>query len=491
MIAKLKARIRSLGHSQSLKARVAKGTIWVGGGNALEQIARLARNMILTRILAPEAFGMMAIVMAVNAAFESFTQIGIKEAVVQNPDGDQTEFLNGAWWLSFFRSVSLYIVVFLVSPLAARFYGQPELTNLMRIAFLSLLFNGLMSANAYLAVKEMKFLKWAFIFHGGGILGVATAVGLGFYLQNVWALIIGFTVEGLARCALSFTICPYMPRWQFDRAYLSSLFKYARGMLGLPILTFIFMRTDVFVIGRLFSFDNLGFYAMASAMAWLPFNFMTMLIGQIMMPAFAERQSDTQLISRWTANATLMIALIGFPGLAFIALNGGAFLAMIYGEPYSAVAFPFTIIFTTALLRTCSVPIASVYLALGLPQMHRLFTGIRAVLIVILIYPAIRWQGLEGAAMAGLTAMIASYGFQLAKLRQVIHLAILPYLNTFLRAILAALPVPIIHFASSWLGTPGGYWSMLPGAVGCIVSYLMIFIAFRGRIQNLRPAAEN
>lgn len=491
MIGKLSTRIRTLGNSRSLKARVAKGTIWIGGGNALEQIARLARNMILTRLLAPEAFGMMAIVMAVNAAFESFTQIGIKEAVVQNPDGDKTAFLNGAWWLSFFRAVSLYIVVFLVSPLAARFYEQPELTNLMRVAFLSLLFNGLMSANAYLAVKRMKFFNWAFIFHGGGILGVATAVGLGFYLQSVWALIIGFTVEGLARCLLSFAVCPYLPRWRFERTYLSSLFKYARGMLGLPILTFIFMRTDVFVIGRFFSFDNLGYYSMAYAMAWLPFNFITMLIGQIMMPAFAERQADKPFVSRWTVHATLLVALLGFPALAFMAINGGAFLAIIYGEPYGSVAVPFAIIFATALLRTCSVPIASVYLALGLPQMHRLFTGIRAGLMVLFIYPAIRWLGLEGAALAGLAAMIASYGFQVAKLRQVIPLPMGPYLNTFLTALLVALPVPTVHFAAAWYGLPGGYWSMLPAAVGCLVSYTMVIFTFKNRIQALRPATEN
>lgn len=477
-------------NSNNLSGRLAKGTIWIGLGNGLEQVTRLLRNIILTRIMAPEAFGLMAIVLAVNAAFESFTQVGIKEAVVHNPSGDQKEFLNGAWWLSFFRVISLYAVVFLASPWVARFYEKPELTNLMRIAFLSLLFNGFMSAQAYIAVKQMKFLKWTIIFHGGGVLGVLSAVVLGFYLQNVWALIIGFTLEGLSRCALSFFICPFLPRWRFNRTYLNSLFKYARGMIGLPILTFIFMRTDVFVIGRFFSFDNLGLYTMASAMAWLPFSFITRLIGQVMMPAFAERQSDKKLIKNWTVNSTSLIALISVPALAFLFTNGREVLFIIYGEPYSVMALPFVIVFSTALLRTCSVPIAAVYLALGMPEMHRLFTAIRAVLIVILIYPAIIWKGLEGAALAGLTSMIVSYGFQVMKLRQIISIEIVSYLKIFLTALLVSLPVPIVYFAAERFCPQNGYLAILPGAVGCIFSYLMVFKTVMNRIQYLRPAAK-
>ena len=113
---RLKKIINKISRSTSTKGRAAPGGLWLGAGSGSEQCLRLARNMILTRVLAPEAFGLMAIVLSVNAAFESFTQIGIKEAIIQNPNGHEKAYLNGAWWLSLGRSLALYLLVFCAAP---------------------------------------------------------------------------------------------------------------------------------------------------------------------------------------------------------------------------------------------------------------------------------------------------------------------------------------------------------------------------------------
>jgi O-antigen/teichoic acid export membrane protein len=70
---------------KTLKARVARGGFWLGIGSSSEQFLRFLRNIILVRVLIPEAFGTMAIILAVNMFFEAFTEVGIKEAIIQNP----------------------------------------------------------------------------------------------------------------------------------------------------------------------------------------------------------------------------------------------------------------------------------------------------------------------------------------------------------------------------------------------------------------------
>jgi hypothetical protein len=106
------------------------------------------------------------------------------------------------------------------------------------LAFLAILFNGALSARAYIALKKMEFNKWVIIFHGGGIVGILTSVILSFILQGVLALVAGFVVEAAVRCILSFIICPFIPRFKFAEEHLITLFAYARGMFGLPILYF-------------------------------------------------------------------------------------------------------------------------------------------------------------------------------------------------------------------------------------------------------------
>ena len=219
---------------KSLKARALSGGMWLGAGGGVEQGLRLLRNMILARILAPEAFGLMAIIIAVNSALEAFTQIGIKEAIIQNPKGEEKTYLNGAWWLSFSRSVGLFLIGVISAPLIANYYEINNHLTILQLSFLSILFNGAISAQAYIAIKRMEYKKWVWIANGGGICGIVTAISLSFFFENVWALVIGFITEAIARFILSFIICPFIPRLKFDRVHLKALLDMPAACLVCP-----------------------------------------------------------------------------------------------------------------------------------------------------------------------------------------------------------------------------------------------------------------
>jgi O-antigen/teichoic acid export membrane protein len=198
--------IKKLRQGESLKLKAARGGVWLGAANGVEQGLRLLRNMILTRLLAPETFGVMAIVLAINAAFESFTEIGIQTAIIQNPKGRERTYLNGAWWLSMVRAVGLYTLAYIGAPWIAQFYSNPELLPLLRIAFLGVLFNGAMSPGIHVAIKQMNFKHWAIAYHGGGAIGILSAVLLALAMRDTWALVLGFTIEAASRCMLSYFV---------------------------------------------------------------------------------------------------------------------------------------------------------------------------------------------------------------------------------------------------------------------------------------------
>jgi len=81
---------------ESLKAKVMRGGTWLGAGSFSEQTIRFARNMVLTRILAPEAFGTMAIVLSAGSVIHTITDIGVKEAIIQNPRGTEKHYTSVA-----------------------------------------------------------------------------------------------------------------------------------------------------------------------------------------------------------------------------------------------------------------------------------------------------------------------------------------------------------------------------------------------------------
>ena len=157
---------------ENLRAKAARGGAWLGGGSAAEQVTRFARNMLLTRLLAPGAFGAMAIVLSTSALVGSLSDVWIGPAVIQNPRGGEDSYLNAAWWMGFARAVCIYVMVFGAAPWIAHFYGIANLSILLRVTMFGTILDGMISPRAKLAQKEMKFRRFAAFSNGGAICGV-------------------------------------------------------------------------------------------------------------------------------------------------------------------------------------------------------------------------------------------------------------------------------------------------------------------------------
>lgn len=475
-----------LRNSQGLKGKAARGSIWLGAGNGLERGFRLIRNIVLARLLAPEAFGAVAIVLSINNAFESLTDIGIQHAVVQHPKGADRAYLNGVGWLSFVRAGLLYLLAFAAVPWLATFYSNPSLVPLLRIALLSILFRGAMSPRSYVLLKQMDFRGWVVIQNAGAILGIATAIVLAFFIDGAWALVWGFTTEAAARCLFSYLLSPYRLGFEFDKSLLRELFRYTRGMAGLPILTFIFMQVDVFVVAKLCSASELGQYTLAMSLAQMPFQLGAHLLGQVVGPAFSAIQTEHDRVNDAMIKITSVTAIFGLPLCLFVALYSRDLLHAIYGSRYSDAATPLAIAFLSSVMQLISVPIVTLYFMIGRPGLHRLFASIRAFLMVALIYPAVLRLGLTGAALAGLISMAIAYYFQIARLRSVTSLVLGKYSSVFSPALIVSLCILLLWAATHSLFRSQPSLHIAFGALLCVVSYGLALagpLRLRARLQ--------
>jgi O-antigen/teichoic acid export membrane protein len=310
-------------------------------------------------------------------------------------------------------------------------------------------------------------------------------------MPEVWALVIGFTIEAAARCLLSYLFCPFRPGFRFDREAWQALAKYARGMMGIPILTFIFMRADIFVIGKLCSAGELGLYSVAVALAHMPLQLLSVLMSQVAMPVFSKMQNDFERINQAILGITTAIALVGFPLLLFAILYGREILLLVYGAPYATVSGPFNVAFASALIRFLGVPIATICFATGRPELHRFFTIVRVAFILALIYPATKFLGLAGAALAVLIAIFVSHVLQVLRMRKITGLDFSHYGVTFLPAAGISICVIIVWLATQSLTTSMPAFHLLGGAASCLLAYALalgISLRSKGRLaMMIRP----
>ena len=208
---------------ENLRAKATRGAVLVGGASFVEQASRLARNMLLTRLLAPSAFGIMAIVMSSSSIVGSVSEVGLRVSVIRNPRGREPAYLNAGWWLAMGRALGVYAICFIMAPWVAHFYGNLEISALLRVALLSVVLEGAMSPRSCLPEKEMKFGRWAAISNGGAVCGVILTVILSFVLPGIWALAVGYCSENVFRCLLSYILCPGLPSFRWDRAAVSAV----------------------------------------------------------------------------------------------------------------------------------------------------------------------------------------------------------------------------------------------------------------------------
>ncbi len=473
---------------ENLKSKVFRGGMWLGAGSFSEQAIRFGRNMVLARLLAPDAFGMMAIVLSASSVIHTIMDIGVRESLIQNPRGSEDEYVGAAWWMAFGRALSFGVFICLAAPFVAKFYGNPELSPLFRVSAIGVLFDGTISSRAYVAIREMKFRKWAIINHGGAIFGVLVTIVLGFFIRDVWALVIGYGSESVGRWVLSYVICPYFPPGTWDKAAARDLFSFSKKAFGLSLLNLIFTRTDIFVLAKLHSAAELGLYSMAISLVQTPASFLTNLLNQTLLPAFSQVHGDEGRTNRILIQLTSALVLVGMPAIIFMCFCGRSVLTLVYGHRYSAATAPLIVASAVVLINLLNAQITIIFFAKGRPQLHRMCVAIMAFMMIILIYPFARWFGLLGGQLACLASIVTGYAFQIARIRRMTNMNMVRYGKMFLLGAAPSLAVfAVCVSARSFRMLSGPAPNVLFGILACVLAYgIVAAILLKGKWDVIR-----
>jgi len=415
----------------------------------------------------------MAIVQSATTLIQMTVDVGAREALIQNPKGEEESHVTAAFWMTASRALFLYLLIYILAPTASMFYGNADLATLARVVSLSVLFDGLISPRAYVAMKTMKFWKWAAVNNGGGILGVITAIALGVYMRDVWALAIGFCAENAARCVLSYSICPYRPRLPRFEA-IRDLLRFSKGLIGLVLFNFVFMRTDVFVIGKLYSPAELGLYSMAVYLIQTPAGFVVNVMNQTLLPAMSRVQSDNVRLNRILLQLTEATVWIGLPATVFAVFCAHSLLTVAYGPRYGSASIALGLACCAALLNILNNQITQAFYAKGLPQLHRRSVGIMAVAALMMVYPLVKLLGAWGGQLACLIAIIVGYSLQVERIRGVTGLKISQYWHVFPIPVCTSIGIAVLWaFFSGYTIVSRPAPRILMGLALCLLTYCL------------------
>lgn len=462
-------KISTLFQSNSLSAQYAKGGSILAIGSFTENILRFVRNIILARILAPDAFGLMATIISSVSVMEALTQVGLRQSTIQNKNGANEDFLNAVWWISSFRGLIIYGFAFFASPYISAYFGQPDSAFILRTGFLVFLFSGLISPRIHILEKDLQFKKWVILMQGAGIAGVIVAIATAFILQNVWALVLGFLSESILRTTFSFILCPIKPRLSLNKLYTSEIMQFSRRLFGLPVIMMIYSQIDIFIIGKILSIKILGTYVLVKHFAEMPMEFFSKIVHPVTLPVFASMQDEKQKLNNTLMSVSRLTALFGIPLVAFLFLYSETLLNIVYGPEYSKLAIPFGILSISSMIVIISSLIVQMYFAIGKPNLHRTASLARTIIFLILIYPATKYFSLTGTVIAGLLAVITMILIQLIYAKKVVNIDPQKYLQNLLPGALTSLIIIIPSLVIRMLSVEKG-WPYLFVGIGLFLT---------------------
>jgi len=397
-------RLRSYFHGDSLKARAARGTVLTiinfGGQNAL----RLVSNLILTRILFPEAFGLMALVQVFLTGIAMFSDIGTGPAIVQSERGRDPVFLNTAWTLQILRGLFLWGATLLLAAPFARFYGEPALASLLPVAGLSAVIQGFNSTWIHTAHKDLIFGRLTVMALGSQLGSILFMIALAVWLQSVWALVFGSLLGVLTSCVLSHLILPGpRNRFQFEVTAARNLFRFGRYVFLATIAGFVVNQMDRAILGKVVDLNDLALYNIGLMVASVPLMIGRALNHQIVFPLYAHRSlaEDSEYRAkinraRWLLTSGLVLSL------SILALIGDPMIHLLYDTRYEG-AGPILVLIAIA---TFPVLILMSYHDMPLAAGH---SGRFAVLVTSLAVLSLG-AAVVGARLFGLGGVAAAPG---------------------------------------------------------------------------------
>ena len=388
-----------------LMARVARSASWIVLGYGASQAIRLASNLILTRLLFPEAFGLMALLSVVTVGLTLFSDVGIAPSIAQSRRGDDPEFLNTAWTIQVIRGFVLWIVACALAWPISLFYGEPALATYLPIAALSLLVAGFNPTRIETAHRHLLMGRLTALDLLSQVIGIAVMILLAIWLQSVAALVIGGVVQAIAKLALTHL---YLPgdanRFRWEAPAVKELITFGKWIFLSTVFWFFASQGDKAILGKFLTLETLGIYNIGFFLASFPLLLGTNVTSRVMIPVYREGADPRRLAK---LRYGLSGGVIGL--LLVMALAGPWLVEVLYDDRYLSAGAIVTLLGVGLIPQVIGMTYDQAALAAGDSRRFFIYNAIRSTLQVGLLLAGAIWAGLIGAILGMSLAMALAH----------------------------------------------------------------------------------
>lgn len=386
----------------NLKRRAILGSSYEAIGFGTSQVLRLGSNILLTRLLSPEAFGLSALVVLVNQGLVMFSDVGLLPALVQHERGGEESFLNTAWSMQVLRALVLGLVAVLLAWPIALLYEEPQLLSLLMVGGIGILTHGLTSTALYSLRRQVRVGPLVVLELAVQVLSLGLTVLLALWLRNVWALVWGMVVSGMLHAALSYLLPrDHRHRWVLDPEAKRAILNSGKWVLLSSAVGFTSSQADRLITGKLVGITELGVYSVAVLLSGAVAGAVYKVTHGVTFPVLSQLRSEGhERLKAAYYRARLAVELLAMPALGGLCALGSVVVQILYDDRYAEAGWMLQLLVIRSAMIVMLAPCETCLFSIGLTKYAFLQGLVRAIWIAAAVPVGYVLYGFPGLVVA-------------------------------------------------------------------------------------------
>ena len=327
----------------NLKQKMVSALAWTTVDRFGQQAVQFAIGLVLARLLSPDDFGLIGMVMIFSGLSFVIVESGFSQALIRKKEPDELDF-NSVFYFNLGASILIYIILFWGIIPVSLFFKQPSLVVIGRVIFLAILFNALYLVPFAQLIKAMDFKTMAKVNLLSMVISGLTGVVLAITGFGVWSLVIQQVLYHFFRMVALYYFVEWRPKLLFSLNVIKNFWGFSINLLGTSILNVLFNNIYVMLLSRYYPIKQVGYYTQANKLSeTFNFTFQSILVGSSY-TMFTRIQDDNERFRRVLREVSKKTSIVTFPIMIVLIAIAKPFIYVLLSEKWMPTVPYFQII---------------------------------------------------------------------------------------------------------------------------------------------------
>lgn len=312
-----------------IKEKAVKGSLWT----LIERFGFLSiqflSHLVLTRILMPDDFGTIGILLIFTNLSMVFIDSGLATALIQKKDSTNLDNAS-VFYTNLSIAIFVYVIVFISAPYISKYFNNPNITIYLRVIELMVIIDAFCAIQNTLLIKQMKFKEIAKLKIIAVLISASTAIICALSGLGVWSLVIQYLTFSVARSILLCHFSRWKPVLQYSLKSMKQLWGFGIKLLGASLLSELYINLQSAIIGKRFTASDLGYYTQAKQLQRVPEQAISSMINNVSLPAYAQLQDDKSRFKAIVQQNVRLIAFLNTPIMVCLAVLAKPLILFLY-----------------------------------------------------------------------------------------------------------------------------------------------------------------